>query len=100
MFYYQKLFDSYDKNININQFNNALNNLEGQQEVTKKIFQFVNAKNITTLFLPRSFGRQTIRDKYINDINKIYKKNSNKELPNNSLRRISKRLCYKTRSKR
>jgi len=87
---------TYDKNININGFNNALNNLEGQQEVTKKIFQFIDAKNITTLFLPRSFGRQTIREKYINDINKVYKNNSNKELPNNKLRKISKRLNGRT----
>jgi len=87
---------TYDKNININGFNNALNNLEGQSEVTKKIFQFIDAKNITTLFLPRSFGRQTVRDKYINDINKVYKNNSNKQLPNNKLRRISKRLNGRT----
>jgi hypothetical protein len=81
---------TYDKNININEFNNALNNLEGQQEVTKKIFQFINAKNITTLYLPRSFSRKTVREKYINDINKIYKKNSNKELPNNALVKIGR----------
>jgi len=81
---------TYDKNINVNEFNNALNNLEGQQEVTKKIFQFINAKNITTLYLPRSFSRKTVRQKYINNINKVYKNNSNKELPNNALIKIGR----------
>jgi len=71
---------SYDNNINIKDFNNAMNRLEGQEQVTSKLSQFVAAKNITTYFVPRSISRESVRNKYIGNMKQVYKKNSGKDL--------------------
>ena len=83
---------TYDKKININEFNNALNRLDGQQQVTSKINEFINAKNISIMFIPRTIGRQVVRDKYFNDMKTMYKKNSNQDLEESIFKTIPKRM--------
>jgi len=71
---------TYDSSVNIKDFNNAMNRLEGQEQVTTKLAEFMKAKNITTFFIPRSITRESVRNKYIGNMKQVYKKNSDKDL--------------------
>ena len=68
---------AYDSNLNINEFNNKLDALDGQKEVNAKIAKFIESKKLSIMYIPRSFGRKAVREKHYDKMSDMYKKNNN-----------------------
>lgn len=68
---------TYDSNLNINEFNNKLDALDGQKEVNAKISKFIESKKLSVMYIPRSFGRKATREKHYHKMSDMYKKNNN-----------------------